>query len=108
MRLVEQYQDVDPMIFRFRGKEFKGVSWIDVVRSLERHDKEYRSCGGPIRRYLNWSLNRLRGAVPPRDIDLSDCLEDETLALGYLLLLDEYGVGEIVGPIDRTEGVIHE
>jgi hypothetical protein len=30
-------------------------------------------------------------------------LEDETLALGYLLLLDEYGVGEIVGPIDRPK-----
>lgn len=100
--LGEHYQDIVPMIFRFRGKEFKGLSWIDVVRSLERDDKEYRSCGGPIRQYLTWSLNQLRGTVPPRDIDLSDRLEDETLALGYLLLLDEYGVGEIVGPIDRT------
>ena len=96
------------MIFRFRGKEFEGVSWIDVVRSLERDDKEYRSCGGPIRQYLAWSLKQLNGAVGPRDIDLSDQLEDETLALGYLLLLDEYGVGEVVGPIDRPEGVIHE
>jgi hypothetical protein len=91
------------MIFRSRGKEFKGVSWINVVRSLERDDKEYRSCGGPIRQYLSWSLNQLRGTVGPRDIDLSDRLEDETLALGYLLLLDEYGVGEVVGPIDRTK-----
>jgi hypothetical protein len=80
------------MIFRFRGKEFKGLSWIDVVRSLERDDKEYRSCGGPIRQYLTWSLNQLRGTVGPRDIDLSDRLEDETLTLGYLLLLDEYGL----------------
>jgi hypothetical protein len=91
------------MIFRFRGKEFKGVSWIDVVRSLERDDKEYRYCGGPIRQYLIWSLNQLRGAVPPRDIALSDRLEDETLALGYLLLLEEYGVGEIVAPTDRPK-----
>ena len=91
------------MIFRFRGKDFKGVSWIDVVRSLERDDKEYGSCGGPIRQYLNWSLNQLRGTVPPRDIHVSDRLEDETLALGYLLLLDEYGVGEIVGQIDRPK-----
>ena len=91
------------MIFRYRGKEFKGVSWIDVVRSLERNDKEYRACGGPIRQYLTWSLSQLRGTVPPRDIHLSDRLEDETLALGHLLLLDEYGVGEIVGPIDRPK-----
>lgn len=71
-----------------------------VLRSLEQDDKEYRSCGGPIRQYLTWSLNQLRGAVPPRDIALSDRLEDETLALGYLLLLAEYLVGEFVGPID--------
>jgi hypothetical protein len=99
---------VDPMIFRFHGKEFKGLSWIDVVRSMEQDDKAYRSGGGPIRQYLTWSLNHLRATVGPRDMDLSDRLEDETLALGYLLLLDEYGVGEIVGPIDRLEGVIHE
>jgi hypothetical protein len=91
------------MLFRFRGKDFKGVSWIDVVRSLERDDKEYRCCGGSIREYLTWSLNQLRGNVPPRDIHVSDRLEDETLALGYLLLLDEYGVGEIVGQIDRPK-----
>ena len=102
-QLGEEHQDVDPMIFRFRGKEFKGMSWIDVVRSLERDDKEYCSCGGPIRQYLTWSLNQLRGTVPPRDIHLSNRLKDETLALGYLLLLDEYGVGEIVGPIDRPK-----
>ena len=94
---------VDPLIFRFRGKEFNGLSWIDVVRSLEHDDKEYRSCGGPIRQYLTWSLNHLSGTVEPRDMDLSDRLEDETLALGYLLLLDEYGVGEVVGPIDRPK-----
>ncbi len=89
----EQHQDVDALIFRFQEKEFKGVSWIDVVRSLEMHDKEYRSCGGPIRQYLIWSLNQLSGTVAPRDMDLSDRLEDETLALGYLLLLEEYGRG---------------
>jgi hypothetical protein len=41
--------------------------------------------------------------VPPRDLDLSDRLEDETLALGYLLLLDEYDVGKIVAPTDRPK-----
>ena len=95
--------NVDSMMFRSQGKDFKGGTWVEVVRSLEQDDKEYRSCGGPIRQYLIWSLNKLRGSVPPRDIDLSDRLEDETLALGYLLLLDEYGVGEIVGPIDRPK-----
>ena len=34
--------------------------------------------------------------MPRRDLDLSESLEDETLALGYLFLLDEYGVGEVM------------
>ena len=104
----ENDEDADIMIFRLRGKDFKGRTWVEVVRSLQHDDKEYRSCGGPIRQYLTWSLNQLSGTVGPRDIDLSDRLKDETLAVGYLLLLDEYGVGEVVGPIDRPEGVIHE
>ena len=84
------------MIFRFRGKDVKGRSALEVVRALERDDKEYLKCGGPIRQYLNWSLNQLRGSVPARDLELSHRLEDESLALAYLLLLDEYGVGEMV------------
>jgi hypothetical protein len=87
------------MIFRFREKDVTGRSAIEVVRALERDDKEYRYCGGPIRQYLIWSLSQLSGSVPPRDLDLSDRLDDETLALGYLFLLDEYGVGEIVGQL---------
>lgn len=89
------------MIFRIKGMYYSGGSAIDVVRDLERDDKDYRYCGGPIRQYLIWSLNQLSSSVPPRDLDLSDRLEDETLALGYLLLLDEYGVGKVVVPTDR-------
>lgn len=84
------------MIFRLRGKDVKGRSAIEVVRALERDEKAYLDAGGPIRQYLNWSLNRLRGSVPARDLDLSKTLEDESLALAYLLLLDEYSVGEMV------------
>jgi hypothetical protein len=84
------------MIFRLRGRDVCGRSATEVVRALERHDREYGHRGGPLRQYLNWSLSRLNGSVPPRDLDLSNTLEDEPLALGYLLLLDEYGVGKIV------------
>lgn len=91
------------MIFRFRGKDVDGESAIEIVRSLEREEKDYMSGGGPIRQYLMWSLNQLNGSVPPRDIDLSDRLDDETLALGYLLLLDEYGIGELKINSDRKE-----
>jgi len=91
------------MIFRLRGKDVRGRSAIEVVRALERDDKEYRYCGAPIRQYLNWSLKKLSDSVPPRDLDLSDRLEDEPLALGYLLLLDEYGVGKILEPTNRSK-----
>lgn len=97
-RLWEAVEGVDQMIFRLRGQDISGRSAIEVVRALERDDSEYGHGGGPIRQYLIWSLNRLNGSVPPRDLDLSDRLEDEPLALGYLLLLDEYGVGKMVEP----------
>ena len=84
------------MIFRLGEKEFSGTSAISVVRALERDDKEYPHCGESIRQYLSWSLNQLGGGVPPRDLDVSDRLDDEALALGYLLLLDEYGMGELI------------
>ena len=105
LRLRDEYdaQDLSVrklMIFRLQEKEIRGTSAVDIVRALEREDKEYRHCGGPIRQYLSWSLNRLGGSVHARDLDLSDRLEDEALALDYLLLLDEYGVGKIIGKTD--------
>ena len=84
------------MIFRTKNKSYSGRSAIEVVRSLERDDKAYGNGGGPIRQYLHWSVNQLSGSVPARDLDLSHRLEDESLALAYLLLLDECGVGVIV------------
>jgi hypothetical protein len=88
------------MIFRLQEKEVRGTSAVDIVRTLEREDKGYQYCGGSIRQYLSWSLDRLAHSVPPRDLDLSDRLEDEALALDYLLLLDEYGVGKMIGTTD--------
>ena len=93
------------MIFRQGEKEFCGPSAVEVVRALERDDKEYRHCGESIRQYLSWSLSQLGGSVPARDLDVSDRLEDEALALAYLVLLDEYGMGELIGPTE-TEGVM--
>jgi len=93
------------MIFRLNEKEVSGTSAVNVVRALEREDKEYQHCGGSIRQYLSWSLNQLGGSVPARDLDVSDRLEDEALALAYLVLLDEYGMGELIGATE-TEGAM--
>jgi len=83
------------MIFWIGERQYSGTSAVQIVRAIERDDIEY--CNhGPIRDYLTFYLNRLRATVSARDLDLSDRLEDETLALSYLLLLDEYGLGEFV------------
>ena len=91
------------LIFRTKNKSYAGRYAIEVVRSLERDDKAYSNGGGPIRQYLHWSLDQLSGSVPARDLDLSQTLEDESLALAYLLLLDEYGVGEILATAGAKE-----
>ena len=88
------------MIFRLNEKEVSGTSAVNVVRALECEDREYQHCGGSIRQYLSWSLNQLGGSVPARDLDVSDRLDDEALALAYLVLLDEYGIGALIGPTE--------
>ena len=95
--------DFTKLIFITKNKHYSGRSAVEVVRSLERDDKAYGNGGGPIRQYLHWSLNQQRCSVPARDLDLSQTLEDESLALAYLLLLDECGVGEILATAGAKE-----
>jgi hypothetical protein len=83
------------MEFRVRRRVYRGASAIEVVRALERDAAGYANRGESIRRFLLWSLDKLGGTVPPRELDLSASLDDEELALSYLYLLDEYGAGEV-------------
>jgi hypothetical protein len=41
------------------------------------------------------SLGQLRDRTPLREIDVSDRLDDEMLALSYLYLRDEFGAGQL-------------
>ena len=83
------------MIFRTGGKYYRGANAVEVARALERDATGYPYPGQNIRQFLLWSLNRLRDHVPPRELDLSDRLDDEALAFSYLCLCDEYDVGEL-------------
>lgn len=83
------------MIFLTEGKRYGGESAVEIVRALERDAVDFPHRGGPIRQFMLWSLNRLRDQLHPRELDLSDRLEDEELAHSYLLLCTEYGVGEL-------------
>ena len=82
--------------FQFKGKEYSGPSALYIVRSMEGDTEQYPHRGESVRQFLRWSLERLGDRIPPRDLDLSDRLEDEDLALSYLYLRDEYGAGKLV------------
>ena len=84
------------LTFQFKGKEYRGVSALDIVRSMERDTEQYPHRGQSVRQFLFWSLERLGHSLPPRDLHLSDHLEDDELALSYLYLRDEYGVGKLL------------
>jgi len=89
------------MIFLTDGKNYRGESALEIVHSLEQDATDYPHRGRPIRQFMLWSLNQLGDRVPPRELDLSDRLEDEALALSYLCLRDEYGAGELF--VDRPD-----
>jgi hypothetical protein len=84
------------MIFRTKGKAYHGSSALEVVRAIESDTDGYPHRGQPTRRFLAWSLARLTHVIPPREMDLSERLEDEAAALNYLCLRDEYGAGKLV------------
>jgi hypothetical protein len=64
-------------------------------RALERDAADSPYPGQTVRQFLLWSLDRLRDHVPPRELDLSDRLDDEAIAFSYLCLCDEYDAGEL-------------
>ena len=84
------------LIFRIKDRVYKGDSALAIVSALEVESPEYPNRGRPIQHFLIWSLERLRDHIPPRDMELSDRMDEEELALNYLYLRDEYGAGDLV------------
>ena len=84
------------LTFRTRGKVYCGLTAVDIVRAMEVDAAEYPHTGQCCRQYLKWSLERLGHRLPPRELELSDRLNDDELALSYLCLRDEYGAGKLM------------
>ena len=84
------------LTFQFKGKEYCGATALDIVRAMEGDTEQYPHRGQSLRKFLFWSLERLDHRLPPRDLHLSDQLEDDELALSYLYLRDEYGAGKLL------------
>ena len=89
------------MLFRIGEKEYSGESAVDIVHALQEDLLGGQRQHLSLREFLLWSMSQLRDRIPLRELDVSDNLSNETLALNFLYLTDEYGVGELSGV--RTE-----
>ena len=83
------------MLFSTGIKDYYGTSALEIVRALEKDARSYPYRGHSVRQFLSWSLSRLAEKIPPREMDVSDRMADEELALNYLCLRDEYGAGRL-------------
>lgn len=90
------------MKFSINGTEYAGASALEIVEAMRRDAARMGRVCASAREFLRWAQGELRDRVPPRELDLSERLNDETLALNYLCLCDEYGVGELA---DEARGV---
>jgi hypothetical protein len=83
------------MVFRTDEKEYRGSSALEIVQALKWESARTRDSAQPIRQFLLESLEQFSDRIPLREIDVSDRLSDEMLALSYLYLRDEFGAGEL-------------
>ncbi|MCA1636682.1 MAG: hypothetical protein LC802_24190 [Acidobacteria bacterium] len=89
------------MVFRAQEKEYCGSSALEIVQALKREAAPDGGLTQPVRQFLLESLGQFRDHIPLRDLDVSDRLSDEMLALSYLYLRDEFGAGELRGLPNR-------
>jgi hypothetical protein len=81
------------MLFRIGEREYSGQSALEIIHALQ-----LDMLPGQLmdtRDFLRWSLSQLSNVIPQRELDVSDHLSTETLALNYLFLRDEYGAGQL-------------
>ena len=84
------------MIFHFADKEYRGATAVEIVHQLARDARGFAtSSGNALHDFLNWSIKQFGDRLPPREMEISDRLNDEALARNYLLMRDEYQLGEL-------------
>ena len=88
------------MRFLVDDKAYDGDSALDVVNALKRDLLEERDRRLSLRQFLLWSLLHLGDRIPLRELDVSDRLSDEVVALNYLCLRQKYNSGEIIDAVD--------
>jgi hypothetical protein len=91
------------MMFRIGKKEYSGSSALEIIEALRRDMMAGQDQGLSMRQFLLWSLGQLSDRIPLRELDVSDKLSNEMVALSYLYLRDEYGAGELLDVPNRLE-----
>ena len=89
------------MVFSADDKEYRGSSALEIVQALKRETSRAGDPGKPVRQFLLESLEQFRDRIPLRELDVSDRLSDEMLALSYLYLRDEFGAGKLTDVPNR-------
>ena len=84
------------MVFRTGEKEYSGASALEIVDALQLDMMGQQHQRLSLRQFLLLSLVQLSDRIPLRELDVSDKLSNEMVALNYLYLRDEYGVGELL------------
>jgi hypothetical protein len=84
------------MMFRIGEKEYSGSSALEIIDALQQDMIEAQEQSLSLRQFLIWSLGQLSDRIPLRELDVSDKLTNEMLALSYLYLRDEYGAGVLL------------
>jgi hypothetical protein len=92
------------MRFFYESKEYEGGSAVDILRAME---KDLGLCADQrfsVKAFVGRSLAGMADRIHQRELDAGDHLSEETLAMNYLCLLDEYGIGrlEILTPVDEA------
>lgn len=83
------------MVFKTGTKRYSGASATEIIREMERDAAEYPDKGAALQQFLMWSLAQLGDRIPLRELDLNAHLNEDTLALSFLCLLDEYRLGDL-------------
>ena len=91
------------MMFRIGEKEYSGSSALEIIDALQQDMIEAQEQSLSLRQFLIWSLGQLSDRIPLRELDVSDKLTNEMLALSYLYLRDEYGAGELLDVPNRID-----
>lgn len=81
------------MNFRVGKKQYSGNSAVEIIQALQEDVLGDRSQRLSLRQFLLWSLAQMDNQIPTRELDISDKLSDEVVALNYLYLRDDYDAG---------------